>query len=454
MGKNQSASNLTNIIKQDANGNISFVSGSTTLMSVSSSGAITTTGNVAGTASYASNAELLDGLDSTVFTLTSSFAAQTASFTAFTASQNILNGKYATTGSNTFTGIQTVNSNLIVTGSITAQTLVVQTITSSVDFVTGSTRFGSILGNTHVFSGSVTMNPGGLFVSSSGLVGIGNVIPAYTLDVSGTGRFTGTTILASTSGSVGVAVTPSGWGSGYIGFQVGPAGSQMATGNNNRVGLNFYYDGGASFKAIQTGAASLIEFDADNIRFKNAASVSGGSAQTINERMTISAAGGVALTGNGNLDINPASGTANISLRSGNTYQGYIEAISGGGILFGTGASATERMRIASGGQVIAPYGYQSFKGSTSITAGGTNTIYTMSTDGVYYVYCRLNGGAQYYLASAIVTGLPSGGTSQISNTYNGSNVNINLSGNDIRITSGAYSTYTWQWSILYQPVD
>jgi hypothetical protein len=83
MGKNQSASNLTNIIKQDANGNISFVSGSTTLMSVSSSGAITTTGNVAGTASYASNAELLDGLNSTVF---------------------------ATTGSNTFTSAQYISN--------------------------------------------------------------------------------------------------------------------------------------------------------------------------------------------------------------------------------------------------------------------------------------------------------------------------------------------------------
>jgi hypothetical protein len=96
-----------------------------------------------------------------------------------------LNGKYATTGSNTFTGIQTVNSNLIVTGSITAQTLVVQTITSSVDFVTGSTRFGSILANTHVFSGSVTMNPGGLFVSSSGNVGIGLTNSIYLLQLSG-----------------------------------------------------------------------------------------------------------------------------------------------------------------------------------------------------------------------------------------------------------------------------
>jgi hypothetical protein len=42
-----------------------------------------------------------------------------------------------------------------VAGTLTAQTLVVQTITSSVDFVTGSTRFGSISGNTHQFTGSV-----------------------------------------------------------------------------------------------------------------------------------------------------------------------------------------------------------------------------------------------------------------------------------------------------------
>jgi hypothetical protein len=184
-----------------------IVSGSGTFTNIGPavfSGSLTSTagftGSFSGTAtsaSYALNADLLDGLDSTVFTLTSSFAAQTASFTAFTSSINTfsasilsytssINAKtssFATTGSNTFEGIQTVNSNLIVTGSITAQTLVVQTITSSVDFVTGSTRFGSILGNTHVFSGSVTMNPGGLFVSSSGLVGIGTTSPSYVLDI-------------------------------------------------------------------------------------------------------------------------------------------------------------------------------------------------------------------------------------------------------------------------------
>jgi hypothetical protein len=72
--------------------------------------------------------------------------------------------------------------NFLVRNTLTAQTLVVQTITSSVDFVTGSTRFGSILGNTHVFSGSVSMNPNGLFVSGSGLVGIGTT-PSIKLSV-------------------------------------------------------------------------------------------------------------------------------------------------------------------------------------------------------------------------------------------------------------------------------
>ena len=179
------------------------ISGSLTVTgNIIASGSITLSGSVA-SASYAANAELLDGLDSTVFTLTSSFTAQTASFTAFTASilsytssQNILNGKYATTGSNTFTGIQTVNSNLVVTGSITAQTLVVSTINVTQSFSSGSNIFGNALANTQVFSGSVSMNPGGLFVSSSGLVGIGNIVPAYTLDVTGTGRFTSTLLVS------------------------------------------------------------------------------------------------------------------------------------------------------------------------------------------------------------------------------------------------------------------
>jgi hypothetical protein len=106
-----------------------------------------------------------------VSSITSS-AASLTSLNAYTASQNNRNGTYATTGSNTFAGIQTVNSNLVVTGSITAQTLVVQTITSSVDFVTGSTRFGSSLStSTHQFTGSLLISGS---LTSSGSITLGD----------------------------------------------------------------------------------------------------------------------------------------------------------------------------------------------------------------------------------------------------------------------------------------
>jgi len=174
MGKNQSASNLTNIIKQDASGNIVFTSGSTTLATISTAGQLSGSTAVlsAQTASFVQNAQ------SASYVLTAQTAsfvanAQTASFVAL--AQSASNAVSAATASfaNAFT----------VAGTLTAQTLVVQTITSSIDFVTGSTRFGSILGNTHQFTGSVSMT-GSLAVVTNGTefqvtstgVNFGNII--------------------------------------------------------------------------------------------------------------------------------------------------------------------------------------------------------------------------------------------------------------------------------------
>ena len=84
-------------------------------------------------------------------------------------------GSYATTGSNTFVDTQTISGSILQsgsftsTGTLTAQTLVVQTITSSVDFVTGSTRFGSLAANTHQFTGSVGIS--GSLTSNGALSG-------------------------------------------------------------------------------------------------------------------------------------------------------------------------------------------------------------------------------------------------------------------------------------------
>ena len=127
------------------------ISGSLTVTgNIITSGSITISGSIA-SASYASNADLLDGLDSTVFTLTSSFNAQTASFTAFTASLNAFSASintatssfsgrvgalesytaslnlktasFATTGSNNFTSTQHIADTTNPTGFDTTASL-------------------------------------------------------------------------------------------------------------------------------------------------------------------------------------------------------------------------------------------------------------------------------------------------------------------------------------------
>jgi hypothetical protein len=170
MGKNQSASNITNIIKQDASGNIAFMSGSTMLMSLSTTGQMSGSSPVlaASTASFVATAQTASFV---VIAQTSSFVAnaQTASFVAN--AQSASNAVSAQTASyaNTFT----------VGSTLTAQTLVVQTITSSVNFVTGSTRFGSISANTHQFTGSMSVSgsinvTNGITVPSNGIISIAN----------------------------------------------------------------------------------------------------------------------------------------------------------------------------------------------------------------------------------------------------------------------------------------
>jgi hypothetical protein len=110
------------------------------------SGSLTVTGNI-----IASGSITLSG------SVASSSFASTASFVAL--AQSASNAVSAATASfaNAFT----------VASTLTAQTLVVQTITSSVDFVTGSTRFGSIIDNTHVFTGSLLTTGSVRFGSSN-----------------------------------------------------------------------------------------------------------------------------------------------------------------------------------------------------------------------------------------------------------------------------------------------
>jgi hypothetical protein len=120
---------------------------------------------------------------------------------------------FASTGSNQFNGNQSISGSITSNGTITAQTLVVQTVTSSVEFVTGSTKNGSIAANTHQFTGSVLMT-GSLSVTTTGTelqvnasgVNIGNALTDNHI-ISGSVRINPDGLFVSSSGNIGIGTS-------------------------------------------------------------------------------------------------------------------------------------------------------------------------------------------------------------------------------------------------------
>ena len=146
MSNSRNTGFLTNVIKVDATGNVSFVSGSTTLATISTSGQMSgslpaLSSSYALSASYVTNAETLDGLDSTVFTLTSSFNTTSASL------YTVSSSAYATSGSLSATSgsLSATSGSLSATsGSLSATSGSFNTRVTALE-VTGSALSSSIL---------------------------------------------------------------------------------------------------------------------------------------------------------------------------------------------------------------------------------------------------------------------------------------------------------------------
>jgi hypothetical protein len=267
------------------------------------SGSLTVTGNI-----IASGSITLSG------SVASASYAASASFVALAQSASNAVSSATASFANAFT----------VASTLTAQTLVVQTITSSVDFVTGSTRFGSILGNTHVFSGSVTMNPGGLFVSSSGNVGIGTSIPSGSLSIKAEVTNTPSLVFQNVSGGPHSAI--SNFTSAVQTFTI--------------IGTNIYVNSTGNLARFNTSYAGCgITFDEGILRFST-----GTSAITPEAKMVILSSGNVGIgtsSPNGPLDI---SGPLYGGLYTLSLYDSAAVAANiGGGIYFGGNYTGTTK---------------------------------------------------------------------------------------------------------------
>jgi hypothetical protein len=213
-----------------------------------------------------------------------------------------LNGTYATTGSNTFKNPQTINSNLIVTGSITAQMLVVQTVSSSVIYSSGSNVFGNSQANTQVMTGSVNIT-GSVAIASAA---------TYALDVTGTGRFTGTItstitnalvlsnntsttqyVYCSMANSVGNARYGVDNSSGG-GLGTGTSANSAVFGNAGNADVDITTNNISRLKIASTGAATFSStVDATQGNFTSAPSIGGYQVKSVSNSSGNTSYGGV-----------------------------------------------------------------------------------------------------------------------------------------------------------------
>ena len=146
--------------------------------SIQTTGGITISGSIA-SASYAlsssnaSNAELLDNLDSTAFVFTSSYNVASSSLSTRVTK---IEGNYATTGSNAFNGSQNITGSLTVSQAVIAQTLNVQQVTSSIVYSCGSNIFGCSTSDVQQITGSLRAT-GSIATFNTNCFGIGTSTP-------------------------------------------------------------------------------------------------------------------------------------------------------------------------------------------------------------------------------------------------------------------------------------
>jgi hypothetical protein len=374
---------------------------------------------------------------------------------------------FATTGSNQFNGSQAITGSLTVTGQVVAQTLNVQQVTSSIVFSSGSNIFGNSLSNTQQFTGSVSVT-GSLAVNGTSAVtgtGTTNYLPKFTgastignslltdngttlaygnniISVGGSNTsekylefgssngayyvggtssehyifgqgdkplrlYTNGTIKATltSTGNLGLGVTPSAWSVSWTAQQFGQAGSLFAfkSGSNYTVLSNNSYAIGGGYQSgdaryINNGlSTAYIQNNSGQHLWMTAPSGTAGDAITFTQAMTLNASGrlllgttsddgvsrlqvsGTIRTLSGNLDLYANNVSANFYDSANTNYLYSLQNYSSQFRLYNNNTSTTV-LNFASTGAATFSSSVTATQfitgGTPSNTAGFTNSIY------------------------------------------------------------------------------
>ena len=404
--------------------NSPYISGSLTVTgNTTIQGQLTVTGSLSGTASLASNALLLQGTGSTGFATTASInevsASQqsisasllqvSASYIALSGSYNVFSGSAstritensssiqqvsssqqqisssqqqisasllnviaigATTGSNSFRANQSITGSLVVSSTITAQTLIVQTVTSSIVYSSGSNNFGNQLANTQTFTGSVNIT-GSLTVNTTGTefqvnnngVVMGNVL-TDNHSITGSLRVTGSTTIF---GNLGVGITAGTNGAKLI--SAGGTTSFFDAAGSRGISINPSSAGNihqitSDYIAQSYYSIAITARGNNNDLFISASGNIGIGTTAPNRLLDVSSGGDTYLRVTGNRGNSDDLHVSNVEFYNSNSTRiiSEVRAITGTGgtqsnsgqLAFYTNCAGTyaERMRITSGGNV------------------------------------------------------------------------------------------------------
>ena len=372
------------------------------------------TGSYTSTSSFGAYSSSINTFTSSATTRLNTIESVTGSFASTSSVNNLqsVTGSYASTGSNQFNGNQSISGSITSNGTITAQTLVVQTVTSSIEFVTGSTKNGSLAANTHQFTGSIlasgshTVNGGIVTTGASAGYSInrrdtsvyagGWYAPSSSilLDVSGFG----TALAITSAGSVGINTSSP---TTNVGLTVKrPTGTgwiiDALNSSNIRVG-GFYSTGGSNgqlYLANSAGTETVILDSAGASYFSGSIGI-GTSSPTGNFKLEVSSsADGLSVTtSNSSQTLRLSSATNNNTILRINNFNGNFYDIqnqpSDNSLVIDY--NDTERLRIKSTGVLDQNgLGRVCFRGNIAGNQSVTVTVNCVS-ESSFKVTCMMN---------------------------------------------------------------